>query len=90
MSLSDFQISKLMEAFEKLSQKVDAVEQKVDAVSTDLADLRKEFYKNEPNFRKAGTTYELLVLNYLKERKGIDYSRSFTVENLHAAEGNNL
>jgi len=45
--------------------------------------LKTDFAKNEPNFKKAGTTYELIVLHSSREKHGSDYARSFIVENLH-------
>ena len=52
-------------------------------LKSDLGELKSKFANNEQNFKSAGTTYELIVLQNLREKYGIDYARSFTVENLH-------
>ena len=55
----------------------------VGGLKVDVGELKIDFAKNEPNFKKAGTTYELIVLHSLREKRGSDYARSFIVENLH-------
>ena len=66
-----------------LKSDVGVLKTDVSELKTDLGKLQTDFTNNESNFKKAGTTYELIVLQSLREKHGLDYARSFTVENLH-------
>jgi hypothetical protein len=67
----------------QLNTDVGGLKEDVCELKVDVSKLKTDFAKNEPNFKKAGTTYELIVLHSLREKRGSDYARSFIVENLH-------
>jgi uncharacterized protein YoxC len=76
-------VSELKANINSLQTDMSELKEDVGQLKTDVSELKTDFAKNEPNFKKAGTTYELIVLHSLREKRGSDYARSFIVENLH-------